>query len=138
MTQNPQLASLTLQLDASDESNPEEIHNLSYELFGEINELDIESAEFVTAEEVPDGAKGISVAPEIAVSVFMPIAIEVLKTCYIWLKRREDRNIKIKSIFGEEEIELLITSKGYQKDEVERFIELMTRSENVESKRIEF
>ena len=134
MAQNPQLANLTLQVDAPEESDPEEIQNLSFELYSEINELDIELADFVSVEELPDGAEGITITPDIAVSVFVPVAIEVIKRCYLWLKRREDRNIKVKSVVGEQEIELLITSKGYQKDEVERFIELMSSSINENSK----
>ena len=91
MNQNSQLATINLRVESSEDADPEEIQQLSFQLYDELNEIDIESAEFVSAEELPEGAKGIPIAPEIAVSVFMPIAIEVFKTCYFWLKRREDR-----------------------------------------------
>ena len=57
MSPNTDAADLILHVDAGEEADTEELDQLTRQLLGELHELEIESANLVSDDELPEGAK---------------------------------------------------------------------------------
>jgi hypothetical protein len=88
-----------LQISSSPELGSDELDQLTRQLLGELQEVEIESASLIKEDETPEGAKSVEAVTlgSMAVAVlpaFFPKLIEFLQA---WALRGQDRNVKIKT-----------------------------------------
>jgi len=87
-----------MHLDVGEDSDTQELDQLTRRLRTEIEEIDVESVHLVKGEVLPDGAKSVDPVTLGALAVvILPLVIPKLIDCLqAWLMRGENRTIKIK------------------------------------------
>ncbi len=97
MPSDPQVASLLVQIDASEDADAEELDDLTRELLSEVRELDVESAELQSAGVAPAGTKSAEALSlgGIVVAVLPPLASKLIDHLYSWVARRQSTKVKL-------------------------------------------
>jgi hypothetical protein len=122
-----------LQISSSPELGSDELDQLTRQLLGELQEVEIESASLIKEEETPEGAKSVEAVTlgSMAVAVlpaFFPKLIEFLQA---WALRGQDRNVKVKTQVGERSVEVEYSPDKMSKQELMDIIDvIMTATED--------
>jgi hypothetical protein len=130
MPSNKKVANLTLQVDAGQDADTEELDQLTRRLFGEIRELDVESVELAGGEAVPAGAKSAEAITlgVLAVAVLPTLLPELVRFLQAWSLRGENRTIKIKTQAGDRAVELEYNPSTMSLDQVQSLVETLNET----------
>jgi hypothetical protein len=95
---NPDIAQLNIMVSASD-ATVEDIDRMTRQLFSELRELDVESAELTRGGVAPAGAKGdpISIG-SIALELLPSVLPSVVGLVQAWVSRGRGRTVKFKGM----------------------------------------
>lgn len=113
---------LTLEPDSN--LDPEEFERLTRQLRERLRELDVESVHFVTAETVPDGAKGDPVTAGmllVALSASGGVFTTLIATLHDWLARHTGSH-RIRMTIDGDTIELELASAEREGELVDAFV----------------
>ena len=124
---NPLLSYYTIRLQG-EEIDPERLDRLTRQLRSELLDLEVESADFVQEDQLPEGAKAAEAITlgALAVAVlpnFLPKLVEYLQS---WALRGEGRKIKVKSQVGDRSIELEYMPQAMSQEELKTLVETLT------------
>jgi hypothetical protein len=119
-----------LYLNMGDVLDQDQLDTLTRQLQTELLDQDIENADLLRGDELPEGAKAVDVITWGAIAIevlpkFLPGVVEFLKS---WVMREESRNVKIKTQVGEKSIELEYSSKGIKDEEVKDLVSILAAS----------
>ena len=108
MSPDAEVLHLNLQLDTADDGDSEEIDRLTYHLLREIRELEVESAELVTAGAAPKGTRSAEIVTigALAVAVLPTVLPKLIEVLQAWIMRGQGRTVKFKGRLGIGEIEI--------------------------------
>lgn len=117
-----------LYLDMGDVLDQDQLDQLTRQLQTEIFDQEIETADLVSGDEVPEGAKAVETITWGAIALevlptFLPSVVEFLKS---WVNREETRNVKIKTQVGDKTVELEYSSSGIKADEVKELVSILS------------
>ena len=103
---DPDTLELTLTLSAA-EHDAERLDNLTRQLLTELKDLNLESANLASREELPAGAKGVDpvTAGAIAIAVLPTMLPKVLEFLQSWTLQGKGRTIKFKGKVANQQIE---------------------------------
>ena len=106
MPRLPRSLNLTLLINTGEEADAEELDRLTRQLRTEIQELDVESVEFVTSGEAPEGTKsGEAVAlGSLAVVLLPAVAPKLIALLQSWSMRGENRTVQVTAKVGDESL----------------------------------
>ena len=126
---NASLEQFTLQIQSED-SDPERLDLLTRQLRAELLDLDVESADFIQKNQLPEGAKAVDAVTlgALAVAVlpgFLPKLVDYLQS---WTLRGEGRKIKVKSQVGDRSIELEYSPEAMSQQELKTLVETLTNT----------
>lgn len=124
---NASLEQLTLQIQSED-SDPERLDLLTRQLRAELLDLEVESADFIQKDQLPEGVKAVDAVTlgALAVAVlpsFLPKLVDYLQS---WTLRGEGRKIKVKSQVGDRSIELEYSPEAMSQQELKTLVETLT------------
>lgn len=129
MPQDDELINLVFEVNADEDTDPEDLDNLRRELFNELKHTDVENINLVSDETAPEGTKsGIPIGTEIAVALLAPMIPETINYVYRWVKRREHQQVVIKSIIGGNEVEVIISGSVDNSEQLNQFMNSLTQS----------
>jgi hypothetical protein len=130
MPSNKKVANLTLQVDAGQDADTEELDQLTRRLFGEIRELDVESVELAGGEAVPAGAKSAEAITlgVLAVAVLPTLLPELVKFLQAWSLRGENRTIKFKTQAGDRAVEVEYNPSTMSPAQVKTLVETLNET----------
>lgn len=126
---NASLEQLTLQIQSED-FDPERLDLLTRQLRAELLDLEVESADFIQKDQLPEGVKAVDAVTlgALAVAVlpsFLPKLVDYLQT---WTLRGEGRKIKVKSQVGDRSIELEYSPEAMSQQELKTLVETLTNT----------
>ena len=126
---NASLEQFTLQIQSED-SDPERLDLLTRQLRAELLDLDVESADFIQKNQLPEGAKAVDAVTlgALAVAVlpgFLPKLVDYLQS---WTLRGEGRKIKVKSQVGDRSIKLEYSPEAMSQQELKTLVETLTNT----------
>jgi hypothetical protein len=130
MAQNKALlTNLTLQIQSED-NDPERLDLLTRQLRGELLDLQVESADFIHKDQLPEGVKALDAVTlgALAVAVlpsFLPKLVDYLQS---WTLRGEGRKVKVKSQVGDRSIELEYSPEAMSQQELKTLVETLTNA----------
>jgi hypothetical protein len=121
---------LFLYLDMGEILDQDQLDDLTRQLQSELLDQEVENADLLRGDELPQGAKSAEVITWGAIVLevlpkFLPSVLEYLKS---WVQREESRNIKISTQVGDNSIELEYSSKGIKDEEVTKLVSILTAS----------
>ena len=98
---------LTLEVQAGPEATPEEVDDLTRQLLADLREMDVESAELVSAGPAPEGAKVVDPVTlgALALAVLPAVLPKVVDFVQSWSQRGQSRSVKFKGKVGGQSIE---------------------------------
>ena len=98
---------LTLEVQGGPDATPEEIDGLARQLLDDLRELDVESAELLSAGPAPDGAKAADPVTlgALAVAVLPTVLPKVVEFVQSWSQRGQSRSVKFKGTIAGQSIE---------------------------------
>ena len=108
MSPDAEVVHLNLRLDTAHDADAEELDRLTRQLLGEIRELEVESAELVTAGAAPEGTRSAEVVTmgALAVAVLPTVLPKLIELVQAWIMRGQGRTVKFKGRLGIGEIEI--------------------------------
>ncbi len=120
---------LTLQIQSED-NDPERLDLLTRQLRGELLDLEVESADFIQKDQLPEGVKAVDAVTlgALAVAVlpsFLPKLVDYLQS---WTLRGEGRKVKVKSQVGDRSIELEYSPEAMSQQELKTLVETLTNA----------
>ena len=121
-------ASLTLQLQLSENFEPDEWDHLTRQLRNEIQDLNVESVELVKGNQIPAGAKtgeAISMGA-LAIAILPAFIPQVVTFLQSWVMRAEGRRITVKSQIGDRSIELEYAPKSMSQEDLLKLVDTLT------------
>ena len=106
MPRLPRSLNLTLLINTGAEDDAEELDRLTRQLRTEIQELDVESVEFVTSGEAPEGVKSGEVVAlgSLAVVLLPAVAPKLIALLRSWSMRGENRTVQVTAKVGDESL----------------------------------
>ena len=123
------IVTMNLQIDLGEDTDEEELDFLTRQLREEIEELDVESAELVSGEAAPEGAKGDPVTlGALAVAVLPVVLPELIKVVQGWLKRGDNRTVKIKTQIGDRSVEVEYSPQTMSTSELTEVVDTLTEA----------
>ena len=123
-------SNIIVTIDAGQEVDADRLDRLTRQLRSELLDLDTESVELVTSEEIPAGTKSaeaISVGT-IAIAVFPAFLPKVIEHLQSWTTREEQRKIKIKTQIGDRSIEVVYSPNTISTKELMGLVNTLTDS----------
>ena len=98
---------LTLEVQGSPDATPEEIDALARQLLDGLRELDVESAELLSAGPAPDGSKAADPVTlgALAVAVLPTVLPKLVEFVQSWAQRGQSRSVKFKGTIAGQSIE---------------------------------
>ena len=107
MNTYPEAAHLTLQIGAGADATQDELDDLTRQLLGELREMEVESAEMVSAGAAPAGSKVADPAllGAVAVAVLPAVLPKLVEFMQAWALRGQGRTVKFKGKVGGQEME---------------------------------
>jgi hypothetical protein len=126
----PQTVNLTLHVDAGEEADADELDRVTRQLLDELQELEVESAELVSAEGIPEGTKSAEAVTLGALAVaVLPAAVEkLIEFLKAWSLRGEGRKMKIKTEVGDRSVELEYSPSEMSPSEVKQLVETLVET----------
>lgn len=120
---------LTLQINPGEDYDPIELDRLTRQLLSEIEELDVQSAELVKTDEVPDGAKSGEMVTlgALVVTVLPIIAPKIVDLLQSWSMRAESRVVKIKAQVDNRSIEVEYSPAAMSTSELKRLLNTISQ-----------
>lgn len=115
---NNQSVSLVLEIDTGNPSDQEALKQITYNLRSEIQQIEVESVELISSQEMLKGMKSVSAVTfgSLLVSILPAVLPKLLDLLQNWLTRGENRKIKIKTQIDEQvlEAEFVPTAKSIE------------------------
>lgn len=98
---------LTLVVQPGPEASPEEVDEAARQVLADVRQLEVESAELLTAGRAPEGTKATEVVTlgAIAVAVLPAVLPKVVDLLQAWALRGQNRTVKFKGKVAGQEIE---------------------------------
>ena len=114
--ENPDVTELQLQVSATD-ATTEDLDEITRQLLTELREMDVQSAQLVTAGPAPSGSKAIDpvTVGSIAISVLPATLPKVVEAVQAWALRGSNRTVKFKGKVGRQAIEFEGSAEDLQK-----------------------
>jgi hypothetical protein len=119
MDLKPQPATLILQVTSDEDADADERDQLTRQLLSEVRELDLESAEMLSGDVVPEGAKAAEVVTmgTLVVAVLPAMAAQLVECLLGWTRRADNRHVIIKTQVGDRTLELDFTPETAMSEE---------------------
>ncbi|QOV34958.1 hypothetical protein IM697_33475 [Streptomyces ferrugineus] len=113
---------MTVTLEGAPDSDPAELDELTFQLRGELLELDVDRVDPVRIDDTPVGSKpGDAVALGVLAVTLSPIALRgVVRLLETWMTNRPVRKVRV--VFGDDSIDLEDASAEDQRRLVDAFI----------------
>jgi hypothetical protein len=123
-------ANLTLQINAGENADADELDRLTRQLLTEIKELEVESVELAKDETAPAGTKSIDAVTlgALAVAVLPTVVPKLIDLLQSWLMRGEGRAVKIKTQVGDRSVELEYSPKTVSPDELKSLVDKLSEA----------
>ena len=98
---------LTLEVQAGPDATPEEIDELARQLLADLRQMDVDSAELLSAGPAPEGAKVVDPVTlgALAVAVLPTVLPKLVDFVQAWSQRGQSRSVKFKGKIGGQDIE---------------------------------
>jgi hypothetical protein len=98
---------LTLEVQAGPDASPEEVDQVTRQLLEDLRQMEIDSADLVSAGPAPDGTKAVDPVTlgAIAVAVLPTLLPKVVDFVQAWSQRGQGRSVKFKGKIGGQAIE---------------------------------
>ena len=98
---------LTLEIQAGPDATPEEVDELTRQLLSELRQMDVDSAELLSAGSAPEGAKVVDPVTlgALALAVLPTVLPKVVDFVQAWSQRGQSRSVKFKGKIGGQSIE---------------------------------
>jgi hypothetical protein len=130
MLPDQKTARMTLQIDAGEDSDAEELDRLTRQLQAEIQELDVESVELVKDQTAPEGTKTIDAVTlgALAVAVLPTVVPKLIDLLQSWIMRGEGRAVKIKTQVGDRSVELEYSPQAVSSDELKGLVDKLSEA----------
>ncbi|MFQ5613749.1 MAG: hypothetical protein ACE5H9_16615 [Anaerolineae bacterium] len=127
MPTNAQIANLTLQVDAGQDTDAEELDRLTRQLRDELWELDVESVELAAGGDLPEGAKSAEALTlgALAVAVLPAVVPKLVEFLQAWSMRGENRVVKIKTQAGDRSLEVEYDPKTMTPTELKDLVDIL-------------
>jgi hypothetical protein len=128
MATEPSNVALTLVIQATPETDASDLDQTTRYLLAELRELDIESAELMTGDAPPVGAKTADAFSVGAlVLTCLPAAIpKLLEYLQNWKKRRPDHQVKIKTQVGDRTVEVQFPPGAVSVEQLKSYVDMLT------------
>jgi hypothetical protein len=129
MSLGSKAVNLTLNIQASKETDADEVDRLTRRLRDEIQELNVESVKLVRSENVPSGAKSAEAVTlgALAVAIFPELLPKLMGFLQDWLQRGNGI-VKIKTQLGERSLELEYSPRTMSPAQLRGLVETLTRA----------
>jgi hypothetical protein len=126
--ENGSIDRLFLYVDAGEEADVEELDQLSRQLRSELEDLDVGTVDFVSEREIPAGAKTAEAVTwgALAVTVLPAVLPKLVEFLQSWVMRADERKVKIKTVTGDQTIEIEYPTKGVAAKDLEMLVKAMT------------
>ncbi len=129
MSADAQAQLLTLQLEADEDVDADELDEMTRQLRDELSEVpEVESAKLLHTGAAPAGAKvfdPISLGA-LAVAILPGAVPKLLEVLSGWLMRGENRKIKIKTQIGDRSVELEYAPSTMSQADLKQLVETLT------------
>jgi hypothetical protein len=98
---------LTLEVQAGPDATPEEVDQLTRQLLEDLRQIEVESADFLTAGPAPDGTKTADPVTlgALALAVLPTVLPKVVDFVQAWSQRGQSRSVKFKGKIAGQTIE---------------------------------
>ena len=129
---------LLLNIDLGEEVDNEELDQASRQLRAELMEMDLDSVEFVKAEELPAGTKSAEALTlgSLAVTLLPALLPKLVEYLQSWSMRAENRRVTVKTQVGDRSIELEYNPSAMTSAELDRLVQTLTGALKVKPKRM--
>ena len=113
---------------SSGDPDEEELDRATRQLLDEVRESDVKSAEVVSAGATPGGAKaaGTETLGMLAVQVLTGMIPALIGLLRDWARRQQGRSVKVKTHFGDRELELEYPVESMTQEQLSQFVETAT------------
>ena len=118
---------MSLQIDAGEDADDDELDSLTRQLRGEIEELEVESVDLVKGKPPPGVTRGdATTLGALAVEILPTIAPKLIGFLQNWLTRGRNQKVKIKVGVGDRSIEVEYSPKAMSVSELENLASRLT------------
>jgi hypothetical protein len=119
---------LFLYVEAGEDADVDELDQLSRQLRTELEDLDVGEVSLVEQGEIPAGAKSAEAVTwgALAITVLPTLLPKLVEFLQSWVMRAEDRKVKIKTVTGDQTVEIEYPTKGVSAQDLERLVKAMT------------
>jgi hypothetical protein len=119
---------LFLYVEAGEDADVDELDQLSRQLRTELEDLDVGEVSLVEQGEIPAGAKSAEAVTwgALAITVLPALLPKLVEFLQSWVMRAEERKVKIKTVTGDQTVELEYPTKGVSAQDLERLVKAMT------------
>jgi hypothetical protein len=126
--ENDSNAGLFLYIETGEEADVDELDRLSRQLRHELEDLDVGEVSFVEESGIPAGAKSAEAVTwgALAITVLPAVLPKVVEFLQSWVMRAEERKVKIKTVSGDQTIEIEYPTKGVSAQDLEKLVKAMT------------
>jgi hypothetical protein len=119
---------LYLYVEAGEDADVDELDQLSRQLRSELEDLDVGTVDLVEASEIPAGAKSAEAVTwgALAITVLPALLPKLVEFLQSWVMRAEERKVKIKTVTGDQTVEIEYPTKGVSAQDLEKLVKAMT------------
>ena len=128
MAPDMQPAHLTVQIEAGEDSDADELDRLTRQLRDEIQELEVESVELVKGSATLPGAKSAEAVTlgALAIAVLPAVVPKLVEFLQAWSTRGEGHTVKIKTQVGDRALEVEYSPKTMSPAELKNLVGTLT------------
>ena len=129
MSPQAKAAHLLLRVAAGEAADADELDRLMRQLRAEIQEMDVESVDFVSGETLPEGAKSAEALTlgALAVAVLPAVVPKLIEFLQAWSLREENRTVRIKTHLGDRAMEVEVP-RTMSSDELKDLVGVLTEA----------